>query len=1082
VFGDLRAAPSATRAGDLDQLLARAPSIHHLSRSGVKPNRLHSMQADQLAVVGEMEFFKNEREAFQLTNAQWRSPQLGALGSLLAHWTLTPDEPALVSLPTGAGKTGVALAAPFLTPEPPTRVLVMVPSSALRKQTVRHFATMRLLREIRALTRWYDPPRVKVVPIESTTTDWTTLIDSDVVVAIPQTISPASTGAVSTPPPGFFDLVIVDEAHHLPSSTWRAVLDHLDFAAAVLLTATPFRLDGRPVPGVRTFYFPLRQAIAEGFYKPIRPVVLPRPQPYDLRARDDAIVADVMRVLGTPEHATSAVLIRAQHVARATTLANRYRSEGLDTEVLTSRLSASNQLRIMRRLMSGKLRAVAVVDMLGEGFDLPRLRVVAYHDKHKSMPVTVQLIGRLARVSKDFPQESVLVTVDDSDVYPELQGVVRELYAEDADWATILPGLVDAEVAAEAANRAFVEALDEREGDIDPAELMPMPRPVVYEIDDPTWNPLGADLDLPPQLHVGQVLSGARILMGVAVDDGSLAAFVTRRRGIPAWSGDLTLEEVEYELSVVSYRPTPRTDLPGLLFIDASDARIHQAIVEAIHLPAGTRRVGQARLDSYLQSLPTISVSAIGMRNILAGTRGTTYKVRAGTSTDTDLLSIETTQTALGHVMLQIRTGQGSTTVGAAFEKGKIWQRRYKSFVDYAAWITEAAELMWFPRAGSSARLLPQIARGRALLAWPTAAPIAVEPNPAVVVGGYQLFDDDDELVASMEDFELFAGVDPTESLTLPPHTSTDLPVVGVAHDRVADTSTVRWTGALHPDGTITPLGGDLEVRRGYLRTSFLAEFLQHYPPLIYFLNGEVTQGRELFDVTGGSTPQYDVRSILSHDWAAAGVDIRAETRARAVERGVGISVHEELENYLCAQPRREQFRWVICNDGSGEIADYIVIEWTRGRAVRLSLWHAKYAGGAPGLRVDDFQVVTAQALRSRSRFNDPGLWDEVRERLMQRARPHATLVVGSDSLRRLLVLLDERRPGRRPRAKSWPTALRAVHGEIAIVQPGLSVSAFLRLPAAAAGSTANSLHQLFGVLADTIAVSGNRGVILGSP
>lgn len=41
---------------------------------------------------------------------------------------------------------------------------------------------------------------------------------------------------MSVPPPDFFELVIVDEAHHVPSKTWRAVLDHLDFAAAVLLT------------------------------------------------------------------------------------------------------------------------------------------------------------------------------------------------------------------------------------------------------------------------------------------------------------------------------------------------------------------------------------------------------------------------------------------------------------------------------------------------------------------------------------------------------------------------------------------------------------------------------------------------------------------------------------------------------------------------------------------------------------------------------------------------------------------------------------------------------------------------------
>ena len=71
---------------------------------------------------------------------------------------------------------------------------------------------------------------------------------------------------------------------------------------------------------------------------------------------------------------------------------------------------------------------------------------------------------------------------------------------------------------------------------------------------------------------------------------------------------------------------------------------------------------------------------------------------------------------------------------------------------------------------------------------------------------------------------------------------------------------------------------------------------------------------------------------------------------------------------------------------------------------------------------------------------------------------------------------------GSPPRALSWPVTLPAVHGEIAIVQPGLSVSQFLRFPAAAAGTTVNSLHQLFALLADTIAVTGNRAIILGSP
>jgi hypothetical protein len=93
--------------------------------------------------------------------------------------------------------------------------------------------------------------------------------------------------------------------------------------------------------------------------------------------------------------------------------------------------------------------------MLIEGFDLPSLRILAYHDKHKSLPATAQIIGRLARVDELYPQPSVLVAARDIDVFPELQGVVRDLYGEDPDWASILPGIIDDEVAADLANRNY---------------------------------------------------------------------------------------------------------------------------------------------------------------------------------------------------------------------------------------------------------------------------------------------------------------------------------------------------------------------------------------------------------------------------------------------------------------------------------------------------------------------------------------------------------------------------------------------------------------------------------------------------
>lgn len=61
------------------------------------------------------------------TRPQWRNPQRGALGALMAHWSLPRGAPALVSLPTGSGKSAVALPhAPVVCRLPRRRVLSQI--------------------------------------------------------------------------------------------------------------------------------------------------------------------------------------------------------------------------------------------------------------------------------------------------------------------------------------------------------------------------------------------------------------------------------------------------------------------------------------------------------------------------------------------------------------------------------------------------------------------------------------------------------------------------------------------------------------------------------------------------------------------------------------------------------------------------------------------------------------------------------------------------------------------------------------------------------------------------------------------
>jgi hypothetical protein len=55
--------------------------------------------------------------------------------------------------------------------------------------------------------------------------------------------------------------------------------------------------------------------------------------------------------------------------------------------------------------------AVICVDMLGEGFDLPELKIAAFHDIRKSLAVTLQLAGRFTRFRPDLGEATFIANI-----------------------------------------------------------------------------------------------------------------------------------------------------------------------------------------------------------------------------------------------------------------------------------------------------------------------------------------------------------------------------------------------------------------------------------------------------------------------------------------------------------------------------------------------------------------------------------------------------------------------------------------------------------------------------------------------
>lgn len=1025
-----------------------------------------------------MTYFEDARAHFRMLGVprpSWRPPQLGALGAIVRHWSLTPSVPTVISVPTGSGKTAIAMAAPHLLDRPPTRILVVAPSRALRDQLAESFSDQEVLRRIGAMPQnGTFGRRPNVVALSGRINDWTTLDDVDVVVAHPNSISPGHYPIDAPPPTDLFDLIVIDEAHHAPAPTWTSILDHFSWKQSLLLTATPVRRDGKRIPGEHEYHYPLRRALDEGFYHPIRPVLIEPADPADRAVCDAAIAFAAAALLDQPEHADSCLLVRGGSIARLKVLEDIYRLAGIELTLLHNRMTDTAQRDVRAGLLAGDIRAVGVVGMLGEGFDLPALRVASYHDKHKSLPATIQLIGRLARVHPDHPQPSTLVTVRDVDVFPELKGVVRQLYEEDADWAEVLPGVIDDLIERERHERAFVAGFAPAHGEILPDRLQPLLRAVIYEISDTTWRPLFSEGGVPDELAEGEEFAGGRIVYSGVDAEGQLLVVGVQHVEQPRWTNDPGLAETTYKLHLAAFRPSPRTDLPSLFFLNCDGIAARNALIEILDVGKVGQAASPERIGQYIDGLDRRSVSAVGMRSTNAANRGTTsYKNHLGASVDRGLRAVDMTRNALGHVNIQIVDEQGSSNAGAALEKAKVWVTRYSPLRSFDQWVEQTSTLLWFERTSASGPLLPALNRGTRLTGWTDAPALAAELNPALLGRGFQAVTDDGELVA-VEDIDLFVSTDPFGTLDGRPAADGGLPLLAVWNDRDADAQHLLWSGDARLDGSF--VGGVLPVRHGHVGATILTDLFAEFPPTIYFLDGTTVVGRVVYGLDRRA-PTVDPDRLVPHDWS--GVDITAETEALALTRGAGKrSVHEGLVEWLASRPRRGTHRWLILNDGSGEIADVLVVEPLSNGEIALGLWHAKASASRDaGLRINELQVVVAQAIRSRRWFPSLNLWPELAMRLAGERRPTAFLQPGSDEPSYLMQLLDLE-PAPHDDFVPWVQRAPTIRGHIALVQPGLSRRAALDEPDD--GSEAG-VRQLLSVLADTAMADGYDFTVLGS-
>ena len=421
-----------------------------------------------------------------------RTPQIGALHAVQAHWSVT-DAPATIVMPTGTGKTETMLS--ILVTVRCSRLLAVVPTDALRTKIADKFISLGILKQpgcglLISSAKYPIVATLQHIPRNLAEVD--EIFTRCQVIVTTSSIAGQCDNAIQARIAEHCQYLFIDEAHHAEAPTWSTFREKFRQRRVVHFTATPLREDGKPLDGDVIFKYPLKKAQQEGFFAPIhfRPVM-----EFNPKRSDAAIAAGAIQQLRIDADKGHILMARVDSVARAKQVFEIYNQypEFQPVQLHTGIKSLRQRKAARKRVLSGTSRIVVCVDMLGEGFDLPELKIAAFHDIRKSLAVTLQLAGRFTRARPNLGDATFIANTADIQVQDEL----RKLYTRDPDWNSLLPELAERMIGEQVSLQEFLRGFTNFTKDIPLKTVRPATSAVVYRTRCANWSPDNFKMGIP---------------------------------------------------------------------------------------------------------------------------------------------------------------------------------------------------------------------------------------------------------------------------------------------------------------------------------------------------------------------------------------------------------------------------------------------------------------------------------------------------------------------------------------------------------------------------------------------------------
>ncbi|MEH6988156.1 DEAD/DEAH box helicase [Cytobacillus firmus] len=376
-------------------------------------------------------------------NAALFNVQLQAYNAALAHYTEFKDwnhRETLIVMPTGSGKTGVMSILPFGISN--GKVLIITPGKIVRKTVYSHFDSVQnpektfwIKRNIifdrkslpkSYLYQGYNPKNdgAKEITIKK-------LREADIVITNVHKLGSSNeeVNLMRLVDQDFFDMIIIDEAHHVAATMWQDALDYFKASKIIKLTATPFRSDKQAISTHEydpIFEYTLGEAITDGLVKNIvKQEAIPGElsftdrntgKKYNLQdakielgndfvsksiAMSESCSKQVIEKTKTilsnkrksyPKHQVLAVTCNDDHAQDVCRWFNEL--DLTATYVSVKTLSDKEIEQRLNDFANGIYDVMVSIQMLGEGYDNPNISIISLFRPFKTLGPYAQAVGR----------------------------------------------------------------------------------------------------------------------------------------------------------------------------------------------------------------------------------------------------------------------------------------------------------------------------------------------------------------------------------------------------------------------------------------------------------------------------------------------------------------------------------------------------------------------------------------------------------------------------------------------------------------------------------------------------------------